>query len=93
MAGTPNLVVAHLVVVKDAAEVIKESGRAKVGGQLRFSTVQVHLRAIYHAHGGGHWKRGRRHACWSQAGLRRRLLLFKGLLCGSRRHKHRLLLL
>lgn len=56
MAGTPNLVVAHLVVVEDAAEVIEESRRAKVGGQLRFSTVEVHLRAVYHAHGGGHWK-------------------------------------
>lgn len=56
MAGTPNLVVAHLVAVEDTAEVIEESCRTKVGGQLRFSTVQVHLRAIYHAHGGGHWK-------------------------------------
>lgn len=83
MAGTPNLVVPHLVAVEDAAKVIEDSRRAKVGGQLRLSTVQVHLRAVYHAHGGGHWKRGRGHACRSQAGLRwglLLLLLFEGFL-------------
>lgn len=54
MAGTPNLVVAHLVAVEDAAKVIEDSRRAKVGGLVRFSTVQVHLRAVYHGHSGGH---------------------------------------
>lgn len=54
MAGPPNLVVSHLVVVKHAAKVIEESSGAKVRGQLRFSAVQVHLRTIYHANGGGH---------------------------------------
>lgn len=90
MTGPPDLIVTHLVVVEDAVEGTEKSRRAKVGWQLRFSAMQVHLRAIDHAHVGGHRERRRGHACWSQVGLR--LLLLERLLRSSRRHKHRLLL-
>lgn len=91
---SPHLVVAHLVAVKEAAEMIKKSSRTKIRGQLCLPTVEVHLGAVHDVHGGGYLQRGRRHAGSNQTGRGRLLLLlFDRFLCCTWGHVHGLWLL